>query len=49
MFVIAEIFSRLASMPRSEMIKPSSIPLGIPKMYFSGLSLIFLARKHLNA
>ena len=28
---MAEIFSGLASMPRSETMKPSSIPLGTPK------------------
>jgi hypothetical protein len=39
MFMIAEIFFGLASMPRSEMIKPSSIPLGIPKMHFLGVEL----------
>ena len=36
---MAEIFSELASMPRSEMIKPSSIPLGTPKTHFSGFKL----------
>ena len=36
---MAEIFSGLVSMPRLETIKPSSIPLGTPKMQFSGLSL----------
>jgi hypothetical protein len=49
MFAIAEIFFGLASMLRSEMIKPSSIPLEILKMHFLGLSLVFLTRKHLNA
>ena len=38
--MMAEIFSGLASMPRSKTIKPSSIPLGIPKTHFLGLSLI---------
>ena len=38
--MMAEIFSRLALMPRSEMIKPSSIPLGTPKTHFSGLDLV---------
>jgi cyanate permease len=49
MLVIEEIFFGFALMPRSEMVKPSSILLGIPKTHFLGLSLIFLARKHLNA
>jgi hypothetical protein len=49
MFVMVEIFSGLTSMTCSEMIKPSSISLGILKTYFLGLSLMFLARKHLNA
>ena len=42
--MMAEIFFGLASMPRSEMIKPSSIPLGTPKMHFSGLSLMPFAQ-----
>ena len=37
---MAEIFSGLASMLRSETVKPGSIPLGTPKMHFSGLSLM---------
>jgi cyanate permease len=49
MLMMAEIFSGLALMPRSEMIKLSSIPLGIPKTHFLGLSLMFLARRHLKA
>ena len=42
---MAEIFSGLASMPRSETMKPSSMPLGTPKTHFSGLSLMLFARK----
>ena len=38
--VMAEIFFGLVSMLRLETIKPSSIPLGTPKTYFLGLSLI---------
>ena len=34
--MMAAIFSGLASMPRSETIKPSSIPLGTPKTHFLG-------------
>ena len=30
---MAEIFSGLASMPRSETMKPSSMPLGTPKTH----------------
>ena len=41
---MAEIFSGLASMLRSETIKPSSMPLGTPKTHFSGLSLMPFAR-----
>jgi hypothetical protein len=35
--MMAEIFSRLASMPRSEMMNPSIIPLETPKTHFSGV------------
>ena len=42
--MMAEIFSRLVSMLCLETIKPSSIPLGTPKMHFSGLSLILFAQ-----
>ena len=41
---MAEILSELASMPRSEMMKPSSMPLETPKTRFSGLSLMLFAR-----
>ena len=34
---MAEIFSGLASMPCSETIKPSSIPLGTPENAFLGV------------
>ena len=44
MLVMAEILSGLASMPRSETMKPSSMPLGTPKTHFSGLSLIPFAQ-----
>ena len=35
--VMAEIFSRLALMPRSETMKPSSMPLGTPKHTLFGI------------
>ena len=35
--VMAEIFSRLASMPRSETMKPSSMPRQDPKNTFLGI------------
>jgi hypothetical protein len=38
MSMMAEIFSGLASMPRSDMTKPRSIPLGTPKTHFLGFS-----------
>ena len=41
---MAEIFSRLASMPRSEIMKPNSMPLGAPKTHFLGLSLMSFAQ-----
>ena len=41
--VMAEIFSGLASMPRSEIMKPSSMPLETLKTHFSGLSLMLFA------
>jgi hypothetical protein len=47
--VITEIFSRLASMPRSETMNPKSMPQGMPKTHFSRLSLIFFSYRHLNA
>ena len=34
---MAEIFSGLASMPRSETMKPSSMPLGTPKNALLGI------------
>ena len=40
MLVMAEILSGLASMPRSETMKPSSMPLETLKTHFSGLSLM---------
>jgi hypothetical protein len=36
MLVMATIFSGLASMPRSEMMNPRSMPQGTPKTHFSG-------------
>ena len=42
--MMAEIFSGLASMPCSEMIKPSSIPLGTTKTHFSRLNLMSFAQ-----
>ena len=42
--VMAEIFYGLALMPCSEMMKPSSMPLGTPKTHFLGLSLILFAQ-----
>jgi hypothetical protein len=38
MLVMAEIFSRLASMPRWLMMKLSSLPEGTPKTHLFGLS-----------
>ena len=46
---MAEIFSGLASMPHSKMMKPSSIPLGTLKMHFSGLSLMPFGLKNAGA
>lgn len=43
MLVIADIFSRLASIPRSKTMKQRSIPLGTPNTHFSGLSLTFFS------
>ena len=37
--MMAKIFSGLASMPCSDMMKPSSMPLGTPKTHFSGVEL----------
>jgi len=48
MFAMAETFSGLASIPHSDTINPRSMPRGIPKMYFSGLSLIPFALRHWN-
>ena len=42
--MMAKIFFELVSMPGSEMMKPSSIPLGTPKTHFSGLSLMPFAQ-----
>jgi hypothetical protein len=38
MSMIAEIFSGFASMARSDMTKPRSMPLGTPKTHFLGFS-----------
>jgi hypothetical protein len=38
MSMMVEIFSGLASMPRSNMTKPRCMPLGTPKTHFSGFS-----------
>jgi hypothetical protein len=48
MLVMAAIFSGLASMPRSETMKPRSMPQGTPKTHFSGLSFMPFALRHLN-
>jgi hypothetical protein len=48
MLVMAAIFSRLASMPRSETMNPRSMPWGTPKAHFSGLSFTPFALRHLN-
>jgi hypothetical protein len=48
MLVMAAIFSGLASMPRSEMMNPRSMPRGTPKTHFSGLSFTPFALRHLN-
>jgi hypothetical protein len=39
MFMMVEIFSRLASMPRYDTTKPRSMPLRTPKTHFSSLAL----------
>ena len=38
MFVMAEIFSGLASMPQRLMMNPSNLPEGTPKIHLVGLS-----------
>jgi hypothetical protein len=38
MFMMDDILSGLASMPRSDTTKPRSMPLGTPKTHFSGFS-----------
>jgi hypothetical protein len=48
MLVMVEIFSGLASMPRSEMMKPKSMPQGTLKTYFSGFSLMFFSLRQRN-
>ena len=45
MFVMADIFSGLASMPRWLMMNPSSLPEGTPKTHLVGLSFHRKARK----
>jgi hypothetical protein len=45
MLVMAEIFSGLASMPRWLMMKPSSLPDGMPKTHLFGLSFQRYSRK----
>jgi hypothetical protein len=45
---MAIIFSRLASMPRSETMNLSSIPLGTPKTYFSRLSFMPFSQSFLK-
>ena len=49
MLVMAETFSVLASMPRSETMNPKSMPRGTPKTHFSGLSLMPFSLRHLKA
>jgi hypothetical protein len=46
--VIAVIFSGLALMPYLEMMNPKSMPRGMPKTHFSGLSLMFFCLKALE-
>ena len=48
MFVMAETFSGLASIPHSDTINPRSMPRGTPQMHFSRFSLILLALRHHN-
>jgi hypothetical protein len=43
MSMMTEIFSG-ASMPHSDMTKPRSMPLGTPKMHFSGFSFTLCCR-----
>ena len=44
----AAIFVGLALIPRLDTTYPSNMPLGTPKMHFSGLSLMMLARSFLK-
>jgi hypothetical protein len=48
MSVMAEIFTRLASIPRLLTMNPSNFPDGNPKMHFVGLSFHRNLRKLLN-
>ena len=48
MLVMAETFSGLASMPRSETMNPKSMPRGTPNTHFSGLSLMPFSLRHLK-
>jgi hypothetical protein len=48
MSMMAEIFSGLASMLRSDTTKPRSMPLGTPKMHFSGFSFTPCYRSFVN-
>ena len=45
MFMIAEIFSGLASMLRWLMMKPSSFPKGTPKTHSAGFNFHLKARR----
>ena len=45
-FMMAEAFSGLASIPHSDTMNPRSMPRGTSKTYFSGFSLIPLALRH---
>ena len=48
MLVMAETFSGLDSMPRSETMNPKSMPRGTPNTHFLGLSLMPFSLRHLK-
>ena len=48
MLEMAVIFSGLASMPRLDMMYPSSFPFGTPKTHFSEFNLMLNLRRFAN-
>ena len=48
MLEMAAIFLGLASMPRSDMMYPSSFPFGTPKTHFLGFSLMLNLQRFVN-